>query len=401
MIKPSKIQPITFVLLVTCVVMPAITRADDDDKKKETPTTNPVAIKAQAAIDKGLLYLKSQQKPDGSWQGPGDPPAVSALALKAFMQDSKYDADQPFLEKGFDKLLSYQKPEGGIYEDLLANYNTAIAISAIAASKEGEYQPALAKALAYLRRLQWTDKIDQVPERMNVPADDPRYGGFGYGKRERPDGSNLQIALDALHDAGVKPDDPAYKAAVAFETHLQNHSETNNQPWAGNDGGFIYTDADGGNSPAGEYTGPDGRKMFRSYGSMTYGGLKSMIYAGLSKDDPRVKAAWDWIIHNWTFDENPGIKNGEGNTGESGVYYYYHTASRALHAYGEPIVADAQGTKHDWRQELVDKITSLQQPDGSWVGQNKWMENNSVIATSLAILSLQEAKADLNEHAAK
>src|SRR5205823_1215367 len=204
------------------------------------------ADKAQAAIDKGLEFLKSQQKPDGSWERPGDPPAISALVLKAFMQDKKYDADQPFLEKGFNQLLSNQKPDGGIFRDLLSNYNTAIAISALAASKEAEYQPPLQRAMEYLRRLQWSDKIDKVPERQQVPQDDPRYGGWGYGKKERPDGSNLQIALDALHDAGVKPGDPAYAAAVTFVTRLQNRSESNNQTWAANDGGFIYSDTDGG-----------------------------------------------------------------------------------------------------------------------------------------------------------
>jgi squalene-hopene/tetraprenyl-beta-curcumene cyclase len=363
--------------------------------------TSSTADKAQAAIDKGLEYLKSQQKPDGTWERPGDPPAISALVLKAFMQDSKYDADQPFLEKGFNQLLSIQKPDGGIFRDLLANYNTAIAVSALAASKEAEYQPQLQRAMEYLRRLQWTDKIDKVPERQQVAQDDPQYGGWGYGKKERPDGSNLQIALDALHDAGVKPGDPAYQAAIVFVTRLQNRSESNNQAWAANDGGFIYSDTDGGVSFAGEYTGPDGRKMLRSYGSMTYAGLKSMIYAGLSKDDPRVKSAWEWITRNWTWDENPGIKYGAGNGSESGLFYYYHTASRALHAYGEPIVTDAQGAKHDWRQELVDKITSLQKSDGSWVGQNKWMENNPTLATALAVLSLQEAKQDLSEHPVK
>ena len=361
----------------------------------------PIPDNAEQSITKGLDFLKTQQKPDGSWERPGDPPAMTALPLKAFMGDPNHDADEPFLEKGFDKLLSYQKTDGGIFNDVLANYNTAIAISALAASREAEYQPQMQKALEYLRRLQWTDKIDKVPERQNVSADDPRYGGFGYGKRERPDGSNMQIALDALHDAAVKPSDPAFQAAVAFASHLQNRSESNNQPWAGNDGGFIYTDADGGNSPAGEMTGPDGRKMFRSYGSMTYAGLKSMIYAGLSHDDPRVKAAWDWITRNWTLDENPGLKNGDGNTAESGLFYYYHTAARALHAYGQPIVTDAQGAKHDWRLELIDKLSSLQKSDGSWAGQPKWMENNPTLATSFAILAMQEAQADLKDHPAK
>ena len=355
------------------------------------------ASDAQASIDKGLTYLKAQQKPDGSWQRLGDPPAITALVLKAFMGDKKYDADQPFLEKGYDKLLSYQKPEGGIYEDVIANYNTAIAISALAASGEAEYKPQEEKAIAYLRRLQWTDTIDKVPERQNVPSTDPRYGGFGYGKRSRPDGSNLQIALDALHDAGVKPDDPAYKAAVAFASRLQNRSESNDQPWAGNDGGFIYTDADGGNSVAGESVGPDGKKMFRSYGSMTYAGLKSMIYAGLSKDDPRVKAAIGWIQKNWTFDANPGIDQGQGNNAESGLYYYFHTASRALRAYGQPVITDGSGKTHDWRAELIAKIGSLQKPDGSFVGDKKWMESNPTLATAFAVLSLEEAKADLSK----
>jgi squalene-hopene/tetraprenyl-beta-curcumene cyclase len=372
------------------------------------PATDPASIKAQTVLDKGLVYLKTLQQPDGSWQKAGEPPAVTALVLKCYMQDGKYDADDAFLEKGFDALFKNQKPDGGIYDNMLANYNTAIAISAIAAAQEGEYQPQLAKALAYLRKLQWTDTIDKTPgmEAKVVDKNNPYYGGFGYGKRERPDGSNMQIAIDALHDAGVKSDDPAYKAAVEFASRLQNRSESNDQKWAGNDGGFIYTDdpnaaANSGNSPAGEYTSPDGQKMFRSYGSMTYAGLKSMIYAGLSKDDPRVKAAWGWITKNWTFDENPGLKQGPGNAVEAGLFYYYQTAARALHAYGEPVVTDSQGNKHDWRIELIDKIASKQKPDGSWVGESKWMENNPTIVTSFAVLSLQEAMMDLREHPVK
>ncbi len=356
------------------------------------------ADKAQGVIDKGLAYLKAHQQPDGSWQAAGEPPALTALVLKAFMGTPGHDADEPFLEKGFDKMLSYQQPDGGIYDKLLANYNTAICVSALAASREGEYQGQLAKALAYLHQLQWTDQPNAAAERQSVPPADPRYGGFGYGKRSRPDGSNMQVALDALHDAGVKPDDPAYKAAVEFASRLQNRSESNDQKWAGNDGGFIYTDADGGNSPAGEYTGPDGKPLFRSYGSMTYAGLKSMVYAGLGHDDPRVKAAFGWIQHNWTFDENPGLKQGPNNPSEAGIYYYFHTASRALHAYGEPVVTDAQGAKHDWRAELVDKLASLQKPDGSFVGQTKWMEGNPVLCTAFAVLSAEEVVADAKEH---
>jgi squalene-hopene/tetraprenyl-beta-curcumene cyclase len=359
------------------------------------------SAQAQAAIDKGLEYLKTQQKPDHSWQRESDPPAITAIVLKAYMGDKKYDADQPFLEKGYDALLSFQKPNGGIYKDMLANYNTAIAISALAAAKEAEYQEPQNKAIAFLKRLQWSDESSSESERKSVDEKNPNFGGWGYGKKERADGSNLQFALDALHDAGLKPNDPAFQRAIKFVTRMQNLSETNDQSWASNDGGFIYTPADDGASMAGEYVGPDGKKMVRSYGSMTYAGLKSLIYAGLTKDDQRVKAAWEWISKNWSLEENPGFKEADPATAASGIYYYYQTMARCLNAYDDPTITDAKGAKHDWRIELIGKLSSLQKQDGSWVGEKKWMEDNPVLVTAYCVIALEEAKQDLAEHPAK
>ncbi len=353
-------------------------------------------------IDKGLEYLKAQQKPDHTWQRESDPPAITAIVLTAFMGDKKYDADMPFLDKGYDALLSFQKDNGGIYKDMLANYNTAIAISALAAAKEAEYQEPQAKAVAFLKRLQWSDDpANTTPERKSVDDKNTNFGGWGYGKRERADGSNEQIALDALHDAGLKPSDPAFQRAIKFVSRLQNNSETNDQSWASNDGGFIYTASDGGSSPAGEYTGPDGKRMLRSYGSMTYAGLKSLMYAGLTKDDPRVKAAWGWISNNYTMDENPGFRAADPAKAASGIFYYYHTLSRCLNAYDEPTITDSKGQKHDWRVDLINKIGSIQKPDGSWVGDKQWMEDSPILVTAYCVISLEEAKADLTEHPAK
>jgi squalene-hopene/tetraprenyl-beta-curcumene cyclase len=360
---------------------------------------------ARAMIDKGLAFLKSQQKPDGGWQGERDPPAITAIVLKAFAQDPDYGADADFVKKGYEKLLSYQVDSGGIYQDLLANYNTAIAVSALAAAKNPEYQPQIDRAVAYLKDLQWTSET--APEGEQITESSPWFGGWGYGGRSRgggrPDLSNAQMALEALHDSGLKPDDPAYQNAVKFITRQQNFSETNDQSWAGNDGGFIYGPADDGSgeSKAGEYVGPDGKRMLRSYGSMTYAGLKSMIYAGLTKDDPRVRAAWTWITCNWTLDENPGLRADNPENAQWGLYYYYHTLARALNAYDEPVIVDPQGEHHDWRVEFLKKIASLQQPDGSWVGDKKWMENNPVLVTAYVVLALQEAQQDLQEHPAK
>ncbi len=357
---------------------------------------------AQALVDRGLAFLKAQQKPDGGWQGTNDPPAMTAIVLKAFVQDAKFDSSTDFVKRGYDKLLSFQLEDGGIYRDLLANYNTAIAVSALAAADEPSFKPRIDRAIAYLKGLQWTEKTGPGPKGERVADDtNPWYGGFGYGRSGRPDGSNLQLALDALHDAGLKPQDPAYQAALKFVSRLQNSSETNDQPWSGDDGGFIYTPANNGESFAGEKTAADGRRELRSYGSMTYAGLKSMIYAGLTKDDPRVRGAWEWITKNWTLEENPGMQLADPARAQHGLFYYYHTLARAMNAYDEPTLTDARGASHDWRTELIAKLKHLQKADGSWNGEKRWMEDNPVLVTSYAVLALQEAMADLNQHPAK
>ena len=380
--------------------------------------TQDAAGRAQAVLNKSVDYLKSAQKPDGGWQNEKEPPAMTALVLKAVVLARPQDKNADYVKRGYAKLLSYQLDNGGIYKDLLANYNTAIAVSALAAADNPEYRDEIDKAVAYLKGLQWTpetrpqyaDAKEQFTGKQVVKDDkDPFFGGTGYGGRSRgtgagrPDLSNTQLTLEALHDAGLRPDDEAFQNALKFVTRLQNLSETNDQPWAGDDGGFVYSPADSrkGESMAGEYVAPDGRRMLRSYGSMTYAGLKSMIYAGLTKDDPRVKAAWDWVSKNWTLDENPGMRLNDPQLARQGLYYYYHTLARALNAYDEPTITDPQGHKHDWRVEFVDKIASLQRPDGSWAGEKKWMEDNPTLVTAYVTIALQETLDDLKQHPPK
>jgi len=366
----------------------------------QPPAADP-AVRAQAVADKALNYLKSQQQPNGAWHSGPQPPAITALVLRAFVRDEKYNSRTDFVARGYQALLEHQLESGGIYKDMLANYNTAIAISALAAAQDPAYKERIDKAVAYLRSLQWTDTIEGGPTGdQKITPEHTWYGGTGYGSRGRPDGSNTQLFIEAMHDAGVSAEDPAMKAALRFVSRMQNFSETNDQPWAGNDGGAVYTPANNGESFAGEYTGPDGRRMLRSYGSMTYAMLKSYIYCGLSRDDPRVKAAWDWVTRNWTLDENPGMAAGDPANRLYGMYYYYVTLARALHAYGQPLIVDPQGNRHDWRIELIDKLASLQNPDGSFIGDKRWMEDNPIIATSFAVLAIQEAQRDLKQRPA-
>tara|TARA_B100000674_G_C37403726_1_gene717480 strand:- start:203 stop:601 length:399 start_codon:yes stop_codon:yes gene_type:complete len=117
---------------------------------------------------------------------------------------------------------------------------------------------------------------------------------------------------------------------------------------------------------------------------MTYAGFKSLIYAGLNENDPRVRAAYDWIRSHWTFQENPGL-------GQQGLYYYWLAMSRALRAAQQPIITDAEGNPHDWRRELADAILRRQRTDGSWMNpEDRWLEGEQEMATLYAILALEE-----------
>ncbi len=199
--------------------------------------------------------------------------------------------------------------------------------------------------------------------------------------KDRPDLSNTSFLLDALKSVGRGPDDDAVKQALVFVSRCQNlETEFNTTPFAAKnpDGGFYYTPAAGGSSQAG--TTPEGG--LRSYGSMTYAGLKSMIFAGLGPDDPRVKAASKWLAQHYSLTENPGM-------GSAGLYYYYLTMAKALAATGAKEFVDGTGKTHDWRGELIAELARIQKPDGSWVNENaRWMEGDPNLVTGYTLFAL-------------
>ena len=330
----------------------------------------------RAALTRGGAFLvEHEQAADGSFSADVGP-AVTALAVTALVR-SGMPATAPAVQQGLAYLLSFRQPDGGLYVpgSPVANYETSIGLLALAAcNTDGSLDDAIKAAAEYVKRLQWDDGEGRGMA-------DPAYGGAGYGKKSRPDLSNTQFMVEALRTIGTSENDPAIQRALAFVSRTQNLPGPHNPlpfPEKNPDGGFYYTPADGGESQAG--TTPEGG--LRSYGSMTYAGLKSMIYAGLTKDDPRVKAAIAWLGKHYTFAENPGM-------GDAGLYYYFHTAAKSLDVLGAETFTDAQGREHDWRDELSTAIMARQREDGSWKNTNEqWMEGETDLATSYALLAL-------------
>lgn len=351
---------------------------------------------AEHAISKGLEYLLTKQMEDGSWSSY---PAITALAVSAFIRSHEYGPvgyninDTQGLRRGLDYIVACAKPDGGIYTDNIPAYNTSVCMMALKDTGDPAYDEIIKNAREFLIELQFDEGEGYEPDSVVF------YGGIGYGSSGRPDLSNLQWALEALKGSeelaqrveydldGQDDSAPAkqlpnegesgkgvfWDKAILFLERCQNLQEVNAQPWASNDGGFVYYP---GTSKAGGTT---------SYGSMTYAGLKSFIHADVDRNDPRVRAAFEWIRENYTVEENPEL-------GLQGLFYYYHTMAKALNAYGEERIEDPNGVNHNWREDLIVKLCSIQHEEGYWVNSNgRWWENNEVLVTAYCILALEEA----------
>ncbi len=329
---------------------------------------------------KAVGFLKPRQAEDGSWSATRNEPGITALVVTSLLRSKVVTPSEPVVTKALTYLERFLGPEGGLSEAAHANYATSIALLAFhEANVGGRYDSVIRQGQTFLKSKQWDEKEGKEPH-------DAFYGGAGYGgNNSRPDLSNTTFMIGALRETGVPSDDPAFKRALVFLSRCQNlKSEFNDQPWASkvNDGGFVYTAANGGSSVAG--TNADGG--LRSYSAMTYAGLKSMIYAGLTKDDPRVKAAYAYVTKHYSLDENPGL-------GQVGLYYYYQTFAKALALWGQPELIDAEGKKHDWRAELVAALAKRQAANGSWVNPaDRFMEGDPNLVTAYALLALAYAR---------
>ncbi|MEZ6094275.1 MAG: prenyltransferase/squalene oxidase repeat-containing protein [Pirellulaceae bacterium] len=347
--------------------------------------------KLKTVVQRGILFLqeKGQDSDDGSFSKQVSP-GVTSICVAAMLNNG-VNRQHPSVVKGLKYIESFVREDGGIHaeESGLKNYETSLAVLALtAANNDGAYDETINKAVAFLKNLQW-DQAEGHDESSSF------YGGQGYGSGKRPDASNTGFFIEAMKAAGEDPESEAMQRALTFMSRCQNlQSDHNNAGFAlkttpEDSGGFIYSPANNGESKAGE--SPDGG--LRSYGSMTYTGLKSFLYAGVKGDDIRVQAAKDWIRRHYTLKTNPGM-------GDQGLYYYYHVFAKALDAAGDSMIEDSDGTAHDWRVDFIEEIASRQLPDGSWVNAaDRWYEGDPNLVTAYVLMALSHVTPDTEEGA--
>lgn len=416
------------VCLLSCLLPFAAMAAESAVVSPETAAEKPAGAlpaelraAAEAAAARGAAYLAGIQQEDGHWSSP-DTPALTALAFWALLEtDSAAYAEA--IDRAAAFVLRFAHADGAIFCEPapgqfgggLANYNTAVCMMALFALGRGELVPLIQQARRY------------VASTQNLGGSVYR-GGMGYDPatgREYADLSNSYLSYEAmkateavedLRAEGEAKADLDWDAVQEFLAQVQNLPGVNPQPWAGAEaddvGGFVYTPAAGGRPAGGGGEGrpaappardgakppaaakpgerpapPQGARPVRldSFGSMTYAGLLSLIYAKVTPEDPRVEAATEWARRHWTLEENPG-------RGPEGLYYFYNIMVKCLDTVGGETFAVPSGRTVAWRKEAVEKLLSLQREDGSWANAaNRFWEGDPALVTAYCVLTLQKA----------
>jgi squalene-hopene/tetraprenyl-beta-curcumene cyclase len=333
--------------------------------------------------------------------------AYTALTVRALSEAppalrSKY---RPRIEKGLEFILSKANPDGSFGEGdsgtYMKTYATAVALSALSTAPRTErVADAIRGAQAYLKR--------------NQLQEGPHKGGLGYGDEEpkrnpetglfevkRSTIANLSAtaeAAEAMKNSGLSLSDEFWPLVKEFVQKCQNNSEVNQDPEfltalrekgmsVGSDGSLYYTPvADGAVQKAGTRKIAD-RETIVGYGSMTYDGIKTYIYAGLRRDSPEVKTAVDWVRRNYSVEAHPGFPfDPEKLTHQRGLYYYYLTMARALDACGERPLVTPGGRPRDWPVELGEQLLKTMRVSKAWLNENPaWYEGDPVLVTGYVL----------------
>ncbi len=313
------------------------------------------ADQVRQSIDKGIGYLKSQQRLDGSWVDWGSfPGGVTALCSLALL-NAGVEPDEPEMKRALE-WLRRQEPQ--------TTY--VVSLQTMVFAKVGDP----VDGLLIKRNVQWLEDT-QIQEGENR-------GAWAY-PRASGDNSNSQFALLGLHEAeraGAKVDPHTWALAKIYWEGAQKL-----------DGSWGYT---------------RGRSsMNRSTGSMTCAGIASLVIAsgkgnrtaatatadgrvqccGGAKQNERIQRGLDWLGRNFSVTGNPGTRGG------TWLLYYLYAVERVGRLTAHRFIGG-----HDWYREGAELLVSKQDSiSGFWKGVGHG-EDDPLVATSFALLFLSKGR---------
>ncbi|HUY93535.1 MAG TPA: DUF4159 domain-containing protein [Pirellulales bacterium] len=331
----------TFALCLALLAAPCAARAWADISAEEV----------RDSIDRGVSYLKNEQRNDGSWPDPvGYPGGITALCTLALL-NCGVPPNDPQVQSALNYLRKLPPS---------MTYSTALQTMVLCAAEPKTN-------LQLVRRNALWFQAQQK-------RDGPRKGAWGYPQAEG-DNSNTQFALLALHEAeriGVSVSDQTWRLALDYWSRTQNP----NGSW-------------------GYHPGQPGT------GSMTCAGIAAMVITadrlnrgdaeidghrirccGEQESNEPVERALAWFGRNFSSDINPGTHGAQG-----WLLYYLYGIERVGRLTNRRLIG-----QHDWYREGATKLVRIQEPlSGYWKGVGH-AEDNPHVATSLALLFLSKGR---------
>lgn len=306
------------------------------------------------AMRRGVDYLLSQQRRNGTWAG--GHPGVTAVCTIALLRSPQRDTPpvRNAVAKALPQIREFaEKAPNSKRHDSSHIYSICVSLIALQVIGAPKDQPTMLKLRAWLRQFLI----------QSMGSGQLRYPGGQI----MPDISNLHWAMEALKltdalgpAAQVKKIWPRAERFIT-RCQVQNYSPDAN-------GGFTY-------SP----NTPKNRKPL-IWGSLTYAGIRSLLFAGVKPTDRRIKQALAWTRRHNTVKENPGLFAG-------GYFYYLYLFSSAHLLLEQGSVPELEP---NWRLAIATRLLSIQKSKGQWANTSRlWLEGYPSLCTAYALLNLE------------
>ena len=328
-----------------------------------------------------MTFLRPRQASDGSWsrrsQGAGDHGAGrhGPAPLEAG------HARRAGGHEGLAYLEQFIGPKGGLSEAAHSNYSTSIALMAFQeANKDGKYDRTIKAGQDFLKTMQWDEGEGKSRDERLLRR-----------RRLRRQQQPARPLEHRVHDGGPPRHRPARRRpgleeGAGLRLAVPEPQERVQRPALGRQGQRrrLHLHRRQRRLERGRQDRRRRPPLVRQHD------LRRPQEHDLRRphpDDPRVKAAYDYITKHYTLDENPGL-------GQRGLYYYYQTFAKALAAARQADVRRRRRARPttggpSWSPPWPSGRT----PNGSWVNPaDRFMEGDPNLVTSYGLLALAYAQ---------
>ena len=340
---------------------------------------------------------------------PAQPPGPPSPAPAKRQEEELVEKVRKSIEGGKTYLKNIQSPQGnweGVLLNVVAEMDggvTGLATLALLVGGEKATEPHVAKALAYLERLEPKKTyvvglqnmiFAETREKKYLPtiqknADwliDHAIGmkagqleGWSYPGNSIADNSNTQYALLGLYaakQAGAKIDDAHWRAIQEFYKRTQYKETNTTTTWRYHNTNFDNT----------------------SSFTMTVAGVCGLIIAGMGLDQSAqgLDEKSGVAANCGSYPENAPVAKGLNWIGANFAFNQGRSNSNYYNIYGIERLGRLSGQRfigsHDWYREGCDYLVREQDADGSIPRANDGIDGKKIISTSFGVLFLSKGR---------